>query len=101
MTIDEICRFANELKTKHNWPEKTLEERVAYITSEVGEATNEVIKLRYTKDKKEVEKIKEALGMELYDIVWNVCDLANMVDIDLTKSFEKKARILATRDWQT
>jgi NTP pyrophosphatase (non-canonical NTP hydrolase) len=38
--------------------------------------------------------------MEMYDVVWNLCDLANMFDIDLEESFARKVELNNSR-WES
>ncbi|HDR3403502.1 TPA: pyrophosphatase, partial [Bacillus anthracis] len=39
------------------------------------------------------------IGLEMFDVIWNVCDLANKLEIDLEKAFEEKMRINKKREW--
>ena len=43
--------------------------------------------------------VKHNIGLEIYDIVWNLCDLANQLDIDLESAFAEKAKDNETRVW--
>lgn len=65
--------------------------------TEVGEVAKEVLSLSWEEDK---EVVKERLGLELYDVVWNVCELANKLDIDLEKAFVQKSEINRSRTWE-
>ncbi|WP_018923994.1 MazG nucleotide pyrophosphohydrolase domain-containing protein [Salsuginibacillus kocurii] len=60
--------------------EVTLEERLAYLTAEVGELTEEVLKYRRK------ESSKENVGAEIYDVVWNAIDLASLTGIDIEEA---------------
>jgi NTP pyrophosphatase (non-canonical NTP hydrolase) len=91
MTIKEIQENAKELNA--HFKKKTPEQRVLYLMTEVGEVAEEVLKVLGLGKGGDAEKAKESLGMEIYDVVWNLCDLANMLEIDLEKSFAKKMRI--------
>ncbi|MNL90045.1 hypothetical protein D3C87_2207890 [compost metagenome] len=42
---------------------------------------------------------KANLGYEMYDVVWNIFDLANKLDIDLEKAFNEKKVISDLRNW--
>jgi NTP pyrophosphatase (non-canonical NTP hydrolase) len=35
----------------------------------------------------------------MYDVVWNVCDLANSLGVDLETSFTKKEAVNKERAW--
>jgi NTP pyrophosphatase (non-canonical NTP hydrolase) len=100
MTIKELQEHAKELAQR--LPEITLEQRALFLVTEVGEAAREVLKLSgaYSAHKNEhIETIKERLGMELYDVIWNICDLANRAGIDLEQAFATKIEINKHRTW--
>ena len=61
--------------------------------------TREVLRLSRAADQAQVDAIKADLGMEMYDVIWNICDLANMFGIDLEASFAAKIEINKTRKW--
>ena len=46
------------------------------------------------------EAIKARLGLEIYDLIWNAVDLANLLDIDLEAAFEEKIAFNAKREWK-
>lgn len=97
MTIKDIQENAKQLAPIF-W-DKTPEQRMLYLTTEIGELAKEVLKLQGSQgDNKEV--LEENLGMEIYDIVWNLCDLANMFDIDLEESFARKIELNNNR-WES
>ncbi len=37
--------------------------------------------------------------MEIYDVMWNLCDLADMAGVDLERAFVKKADFNVGREW--
>ncbi len=39
------------------------------------------------------------LGDKIYDVVWNLLDLADLAGVDLEDAFEKKARRNEGREW--
>ena len=70
--------------------------------TEVGEVAREVLKLSRAEgkmDEAEREATVKALGMEIYDVVWNLLDLADMAGVDLEEAFGKKARLNESREW--
>ena len=95
MAIKELQERAKELA--QTLPEVTVDQRMMFLMTEVGEVAREVLKLSGVG--KDADEVKERLGMELYDVVWNICDLANMLGIDLEKSFAMKTEINRQRDW--
>ena len=44
-------------------------------------------------DEAELEATVKALGMEIYDEVWNLLDLADMAGVNLEETFGEKARL--------
>lgn len=81
---------------------KSPERRMMYLVSELGEVVDEVMELTSVdKDtpQETIDEIKERLGLEIYDLIWNAVDLANMFEIDLEKAFQKKIAINEKRRW--
>jgi NTP pyrophosphatase (non-canonical NTP hydrolase) len=95
--IKELQEHAKELAQV--LPEMTVEQRVMFLMTEVGEVTREVLRLSRSVDPAHADAIKSDLGMEMYDVIWNICDLANMLGIDLETSFAAKIEINKTRKW--
>ena len=95
--IKELQEHAKELAQV--LPAMTVERRVMFLMTEVGEVTREVLRLSRSVDQADADAIKADLGMEMYDVIWNLCDLANMVGIDLETSFAAKIAINKTRQW--
>ena len=96
MQIAEIQVQARELRLAQGWTSTDPAERLAYLMTEVGEVAREVLDMR--QDGSDAEA-RERLGMEIYDVVWNLCDLANLFDVDLEPAFEKKVAINRARTW--
>jgi NTP pyrophosphatase (non-canonical NTP hydrolase) len=80
-------------------PEITVEQRMLFLLTEVGEVAREVLRLSRSADQANADAIKADLGMEMYDVIWNICDLANMLGIDLEACFAAKIEINKTRKW--
>ena len=104
-TIADLQNHVRRLKEAKGF-EVSLEQRLAYLTAEVGEVAAEVLKLSRDgngdvgkMDAAEAEAVVEALGMEIYDVVWNLLDLADMTGADLEKAFAQKARLNEGREW--
>ncbi|MDP9475566.1 MAG: MazG-like family protein [Actinomycetota bacterium] len=105
LTVEDLRRQVRELKADKGF-DITLEQRLAYLTSEVGEVAREV--LRLSRDgsadagkmaAEDVASVRENLGMEIYDVLWNLLDLADLAGIDLEGAFEKKAQRNEGREW--
>ena len=97
--IKELQEHAKELAQV--LPEITAEQRVMFLITEVGEVAREVLRLSRAADQANADGVKADLGMEMYDLIWNICDLANMLDIDLETAFAAKIEINKTRKWHS
>ncbi|CAI8713978.1 hypothetical protein KOY_02994 [Bacillus cereus VDM021] len=64
-----------------------------YLMTELGELTEAVLK------QNDDDNIKREIGLEMFDVIWNVCDLANKLEIDLEKAFQEKMEINRDRKW--
>jgi|SRR5215218_1586596 len=104
LSITEHQRQVRDLKAAKGF-DITLEQRLAYLMVEVGEVAREVLKL--SSDGKgtgnmsatEAEVVVENIGMEIYDVAWNLLDLTEIVGVDLEETFDKKARLNEDREW--
>ena len=74
--------------------------------SEVGEVAEEVLRPSRkgnadvgTTEAEGVEAARQRLGEEIYDVGWNLLDLADLAGVDLEDAFEKKARRNEGREW--
>jgi NTP pyrophosphatase (non-canonical NTP hydrolase) len=104
-SIGEIQDQVRRLKAAKGF-DISLEQRLAYLTSEVGEVAKEVLRLSRdgnadvgALDAAEAEAVRENLGMEIYDVVWNLIDLADLAGVDLEDAFAEKARRNEDREW--
>jgi NTP pyrophosphatase (non-canonical NTP hydrolase) len=100
-TIKELQEQTKELAQV--FPETTVEQRLLFLVTEVGEVTREVLDLSGAYSSHGVADpaaAKARLGMELYDVFWNICDLANRLDIDLEEAFGKKIAQNRARQWR-
>lgn len=105
MTIEELQRQIRQLREDKGF-DITLEQRLAYLASEVGEVAKEVLKLSRDGNRDvgkmnaaETETVLDNLGMEIYDVLWNLLDLADMAGVDLEGAFDKKAELNKSREW--
>jgi NTP pyrophosphatase (non-canonical NTP hydrolase) len=93
MNIVEFQRYVSNFSKEKGFQDTTIEERTIYTMAELGELA-EVILKRDT-----IQDAKREIGLEMFDVIWNVCDLANKLEIDLEKAFEEKMRINKKREW--
>jgi NTP pyrophosphatase (non-canonical NTP hydrolase) len=99
MHIHEIQQDALDLCRRHNWRDRNPNQRFRFLISEVGELTKELLRLEWEPTAEEVAEIKRNIGHEIYDIVWNLCDLANQLEVDLERAFQEKRTINEERRW--
>jgi NTP pyrophosphatase (non-canonical NTP hydrolase) len=67
----------------------------------VGEVAREVLEISRGKlSAAELETVRENLGMEIYDVIWNLLDLAELAGVDLEEAFRKKAGLNEGREWR-
>ena len=105
LRVEGLRRQVRELKADKGF-DITLEQRLAYLTSEVGEVAKEVLRLSRDgnadvgkPDAEEAARVRENLGMEIYDVLWNLLDPADLAGVNLESAFEKKARRNEDREW--
>lgn len=72
-------------------------EILARLMEEVGELAREINHRYGAKKKKSTEK-KNEVGDEIADIIFTLICMANSLNIDLDKSFEKMMKKLNSRD---
>ena len=105
LTVEDLRRQVRELKA-HKGFDVTLERRLSYLTSEVGGVAKEVLRLSRngnadvgTMDAEGVAAARARLGEEIYDVAWNLLDLADLAGVNLEGAFEKKVRQNEGREW--
>lgn len=100
MHIREIQQDALDLCQRQNWPDRNPSQRFRFLISEDGELSKELLRLEWEPSAAEVVTIKRTIGHEMYDVVWNLCDLANQLGIDLETAFQEKRIINQERRWE-
>ena len=88
MKIRDIQNHADDLCRKNGWEDRSIDQRFRYLISELGELSNELIKLN--QPNRDLTELKKNIGHEMFDVIWNICDLANLLEIDLEKCAEEK-----------
>lgn len=99
MTIEELQRHARELTEAQGWQDTTPGTRALWLVTEVGELLREVLQFPLADDEEARTAARQRVGAEMYDVVWNVCDLANRLGVDLETSFTKKEAVNKEREW--
>lgn len=97
MHLKQIQEYAEKLSKQEGWDKETLETRIAYLKSELDEALQEIAKHSSTNCTLVRQEAIKNLGFELYDVIWNVAEIANRFNIDLDVSAEQKMGINSNR----
>lgn len=100
--VSQIADLQHEVKQfseKHGFDRSSLEQRAMFLTTEVGELVRELLAVSYHPEATNMEEIKRNIGYEMYDVVWNICELANKLGIDLEQAFQEKSHINEQRTW--
>lgn len=103
--MEDLRRRVGEIGDRKG-SDVTPEQRPAYPTSEDDEVAEEALGLPRNGDAdvgiKAAEGVAAArgrLGEEIYDVVWNPPDLADLAGVDLEGAFEKEAGRNEGREW--
>jgi NTP pyrophosphatase (non-canonical NTP hydrolase) len=99
ITVKELQAHVRELKDAQAWHDTTLEQRLLFLVTEIGEVAEEVLRLSGAVNDVDREEARNRLGLELYDVLWNLCDLANLAGIDLEEHIARKAEVNRKRRW--
>lgn len=94
--LRQIMADAAELIARHGW-ETTPRRRMAFLLGEVLELAAEVLQL--PADGPPDVALRQRLGHEIYDVMWNACDLARLAGIDVLQAAAGKRDINADRVW--
>ena len=97
MTLAKYQKNVDDWISRHKIGYFKPLEVIARLAEEVGELAREVNHLYGPKKKKSSEK-KNEISDEIADIFFTLICLANSLNINLDKSFEKMMKKLNTRD---
>lgn len=98
MKISAIQNNAKKLSENNGWKNNESRERIFRLSGEIGELAEEVINIdSHTRGKDSQDR---SIAFEIYDVVWNLCELANQLDINLEPYFAEKHNINNTRSWK-
>lgn len=97
LTIRDLQQQSQEVASQ--FPNTSMEQRVMFLMTEVGEVVTEALYLSGAHGEIDREAVKRRIGMEMYDVLWNLCDLANMLNIDLESAFSRKIEANRRRMW--
>lgn len=96
MTLSDLQRHVAKFSKSRGFDQNSVDRRMVYLTSEVGEVAEEVLRIAENHHLAS----KEKLGLEIYDVIWNLIELANQFDIDVEESALQKMEINKDRVWE-
>jgi NTP pyrophosphatase (non-canonical NTP hydrolase) len=98
--IREFQALAKQFSEDKGFDKESLDRRIAFLITEIGEVVKEaiIVSSQSTSDEKK-EAARQNLGLEIYDAIWNLTDIANRCGIDLEESFKQKMLINDSRTW--
>jgi NTP pyrophosphatase (non-canonical NTP hydrolase) len=91
-TIADVQR----LVARHGW-ESAPRRRMAMLLGEAIELADEVLQLPAAGEGD--AELLQRVGHEMYDVLWNVCDLARLTGVDLVRAAAEKRAINEHRTW--
>jgi NTP pyrophosphatase (non-canonical NTP hydrolase) len=94
--LQQTMADVERLVARHGW-ESTPRWRMAMLLGEAIELADEVLQLPANGegDKESLQRV----GHEMYDVLWNLCDLARLTGIDLIQAAADKRLINEHRTW--
>ncbi|RNI22875.1 MazG nucleotide pyrophosphohydrolase domain-containing protein [Flexivirga caeni] len=98
MTLDEICQNARQLSVAHGWDQADSAARMLHVVAEAGEVADALTAYQQA-SADDRASARVALGHEIFDVIWNLCALANATDIDVESAARMKMAINADRTW--
>ena len=94
--LQQVMADVQELVARHGW-ETTPRRRMAFLLGEVVELADEVLQLPV--DGPYDSALQQRIGREIYDVMWNACDLARLTGIDVMQAAADKRQMNAGRVW--
>ena len=94
--LQQIMSDVEELIARQGW-ETTPRRRMAYLLGEALELASEVLQLPPSGPCDPA--LLQRLGREIYDVLWNACDLARLTGIDIVQAAADKRDVNAKRTW--
>ncbi len=96
--LQQTMADVDSLLSQNSW-DSTPRRRMAMLLGEAIELADEVLQL--PAGAKGDQKLLQRLGHEMYDVLWNLCDLARLTGIDLVQAATEKRLINEHRTWST
>jgi NTP pyrophosphatase (non-canonical NTP hydrolase) len=84
------------LTARHGWA-STPQRRMAMLLGEAMELAEEILQLPL--EGQGAAELLHRVGHEMYDVLWNLCDLARLTGIDLEQAAADKRAVNEGRTW--
>ena len=94
--LQQVMSDVRELTARHGW-ETTPRRRMAHLLAEALELSEEVLHLPPSGPYDPL--LLQRIGREIYDVLWNACDLARLTGINVVQAAADKRAVNATRVW--
>jgi len=94
--LRNIMADVEHLVARHRW-ETTPQKRVAFLLRETIELAEEVLQLPDAGPCDAAHQ--QRIGREIYDVLWNTCDLARLTGVDLLEAAADKRNVNERRTW--
>lgn len=97
MSLDfkQFQACVQEFSAKHRWHQNPVDMRLCFLMTEVGELTQAVLQWEHQPGPAH----RQAVGQEIFDVIWNAVDVANRLGLDITECFYEKMAINESRQW--
>lgn len=92
-------KYVKQFSEEKGFDVNTIQTRTLYLMTEVGELAKEILSISFNPTEEKVLQVKENIGLEMYDVIYNVLDLANQMEIELEEACRKKMEINKRRIW--
>lgn len=99
MKLAQLQQDVKLFSEERGFDKSTIEQRTLFLVTEVGEVIRELLHISYHPESEKIEEVKHKIGLEMYDVIWNLCDLANKLGIDLEEASARKIEFNQTRTW--
>lgn len=94
--LQQAMSDVEELIARHGW-QTTPRRRMAYLLGETLELASEVLQLPSSGHYDPA--LLQRIGREIYDVLWNACDLARLTGIDIMQAAADKRDLNSRRAW--
>jgi len=98
MTLNEL-QYKVMLSRNDDQINNSLEERAMFLSTEIGELIKELLKYLGMYGTIGRNGSVQRTGQEISDVIWNLCDIANRLGLDLNVEMENMIKRHSERKW--